>query len=49
MIYQKLIDNGLLKQEQIGFDQVNKVLDRAYRNIKSARILLKDDDEEGSF
>ncbi|MCG2701254.1 HEPN domain-containing protein [Candidatus Parcubacteria bacterium] len=48
-IYQKLIDNGLLKQEQIGFNQVNKVLDRAYKNIKSAKTLLKDDDEEGSF
>ena len=49
IIYQKLIDNGLLKQEKIGFDQVHKVLDRAYKNIKSAKTLLKDDDEEGSF
>ncbi|MCK4554697.1 HEPN domain-containing protein, partial [Candidatus Parcubacteria bacterium] len=36
-------------QEQIGFDQINKALSRAYRNIKSAKILFKDDDEEGSF
>ncbi len=49
MIYQELVKKGLLKQEQIGFDQINKVLSRAYRNIKSAKILLKDDDEEGSF
>ncbi len=46
MIYQTLINKGLLEQEQIGFDQINKALSRAYRNIKSAKILLKDDDEE---
>lgn len=49
MNYQELINKGLLKQEQIGFDQINKVLARAYRNIRSAKTLLKDDDEEGSF
>ena len=36
MNYQDLINNGLLKREKVGFDQINKVLERAYKNIKSA-------------
>jgi uncharacterized protein (UPF0332 family) len=49
MSYQKLIENGLLKKEKIGFDQIIKVLGRARRDIKSARTLIKDSDEDGSF
>jgi len=49
MNYQDLINNGLLKREKISFDQINKVLERAYKNIKSARVLLDNDDEEGAF
>ena len=49
MNYQELVIKGLLKQEQIGFDQINKVLGRAYRCVRSAKTLLKDEDEEGSF
>lgn len=49
MSYQELVEKGLLRNEGIGFDQINEVLERAYRNIKSAKTLLKDSDEEGSF
>lgn len=49
MNYQEFVKKGLLRKEKIGFDQINKVLERAYRNIKSAKTLIKDGDEEGSF
>ena len=49
MSYQELVKKGLLRKEKIGFDQIDKVLEKAYRNIKSAKTLLKDNDEEGSF
>jgi len=49
MNYQDLIKSGLLKKEKVGFEQINKVLERAYKNIKSAKILLNNDDEEGAF
>lgn len=49
MNYQKLVDKGLLKKEKIGFDQVRKVLSRAHQSLKSAKILFRNDDEEGSF
>lgn len=49
MNYQKLVDKGLLKKDKIGFDQITKVLKNAARKIKSAKILIKNDDEEGSF
>lgn len=49
MGYQELVKKGLLRKEKIGFDQIIKVLERAYQNIKSAKILLKEDDEEGCF
>lgn len=49
MVYQKFIEEGLLRKEKIGFDQINKVLERAHRSIKSAKTLIKDGDEEGGF
>jgi len=49
MNYQEFIKKGLLKEEKIGFDQINKVIERAYRNLKSAKTLIKDGDEEGGF
>ncbi len=49
MNYQNLINQGLLKQDKISFDQVNRILERSYRNIKSAKTLLDDNDEEGAF
>jgi len=49
MNYQKLVDKGLLIKEKIGFDQITKVLKRTNQSLKSARTLLRSDDEEGSF
>lgn len=49
MNYQEFIKKGLLKPEKIGFDQINRVIGRAYRNLKSAKTLIKDGDEEGGF
>lgn len=49
MIYQEFVKKGLLQKQQVGFDQINKIIERAYRNIKSARTLIKDQDREGGF
>lgn len=49
MTYQKIVDKGLLRKEKIGFDQIIKVIKRAHRTLKSAKILIKNGDEEGSF
>ena len=49
MNYKEFIKKGLIKEENIGFDQINKLLERAFRNIKSAKTLIKDDDKEGAF
>src|SRR3972149_2670401 len=49
MNYQKLVDKGLLRKEKIGFDQIDKGLKRAAQKIKSAKILIKNNDEEGGF
>ncbi len=48
-IYQKFLDEGLLREEKIGFDQIRKIFDRAERDIKSAKLLVKADDKEGAF
>src|SRR3990167_9499576 len=49
MNYQELVDKGLLRKEKIGFDQIKKVLKRANQSFKSAKTLLRSNDEEGSF
>ena len=49
MAYQKLVDKGLLRKEKIGFDQIKKVLKRVSQSLKSAKVLLRSNDEEGSF
>jgi uncharacterized protein (UPF0332 family) len=49
MNYQEFINKGLIKEENIGFDQISKLLERSFRNIKSAKTLVKDDDKEGAF
>lgn len=49
MTYQEFVKKGLLRKEKIGFDQINRVIERSYRNIKSAKALLRDGDEEGAF
>lgn len=49
MTYQEFVKKGLVRKEKISFDQINKVLNRSYQGIKSAKILLKEDHEENSF
>lgn len=49
MSYQGLIKKNLLKKENISFEQIEKVLKRAHKNLKSAKLLLDNNDEEGAF
>ena len=49
MNYQEFLKKGLLTKEKIGFDQISKLIDRANQNLKSAKILIRNDDEEGGF
>jgi uncharacterized protein (UPF0332 family) len=48
-IFQEFIDKGLIKEEKIEFAQIEKVIIKARRSIKSAKVLLKDNDSEGSY
>ncbi|TSC94773.1 MAG: hypothetical protein CEN87_307 [Parcubacteria group bacterium Licking1014_1] len=49
MNYEKLIEDGLLKREEIGFDKVQKLVEKARQKIKSAYILIKNDDLDNGF
>ncbi|MBU2635278.1 HEPN domain-containing protein [Patescibacteria group bacterium] len=49
MNYQEFVKKGLLKKEEIGFDKINQLIEKAYRKLKSAQTLVKDNDEESSF
>ncbi len=49
MNYKEFIEKGLVQEDNIGFGQVSKLLERSFRNIKSAKTLVKDDDKEGAF
>ncbi len=49
MNYQEFLKKGFLKKEKIEFDQVVRLLERASRSLKSARILIKNNDQEGGF
>ena len=49
MSYEKLIEDGLLKREKVGFDKVDKIIKNARQKIKSARILIKNDDTDNGF
>jgi len=48
-IFQNLIDEGLLKEEEIGRPFVNKVIAKARGDLKSAEILFKNSREENAF
>ncbi|PJB89129.1 hypothetical protein CO083_01175 [Candidatus Roizmanbacteria bacterium CG_4_9_14_0_8_um_filter_34_12] len=41
----KLSEQGFLKQEEIGFNQVRALLDSAFKNIKASRKNLSIDEE----
>lgn len=47
MNYKEFVKKGLVVEKNIGFDQIDKLLDRAFKNIKSAEVLVKNDDKEG--
>lgn len=44
MNFQNFIRKNLLKKENIGFDQIEKQIQRAYKDLKSAEVLLASDD-----
>lgn len=48
-IFQEFLDRGLIKEEKIDFAQIEKVISKAHRSIKSAKVLLEDNDSEGSY
>jgi len=47
--FQEFISKGLIKEEKIDVAQVIKVLQKARRSIKSAKVLFADGDFEGSY
>jgi len=47
--YQDLINKGFLKEDKIGFEQVNKTIIKAHKKIKSAEVLFKNDAEEDAY
>lgn len=49
MNYQEFIKNGLLKKEKISFGQVNKTIEKSEHNLKSAKILIENSEEEGGY
>jgi len=49
MNYQEFVKKGLLRKERIDFKQIGKVIERAYQDLKSAKILLKKGYEDASF
>jgi uncharacterized protein (UPF0332 family) len=48
-IFQEFVDKGLIKEEKIDFTQVVRVLAKARRSVKSAKVLFADSDFEGSY
>jgi len=49
MSYQEFVKKGLLKREKISFDQIQRVIKKAHRDLKSAKTLIKAGHEEGGF
>ena len=47
--FQEFIDKGLIKEEKIDFTQVVRVLMKARRSVKRAKVLFADGDFEGSY
>jgi len=47
--FQEFVSKGFIKKEKIDFAQVIKVLQKARRSIKSAKVLFADGDFEGSY
>jgi len=49
MSYQEFVKKGLLRKEKIDFNQIGRVIERAYQNLQSAKILVKKGYEEAGF
>lgn len=47
--FQELIDKGLIREEKIDFFQIARILAKAKRGIKSAKVLFADGDPEGAY
>lgn len=45
MSYQNLVKQKLLKKEKIGFDQIDRLIIRAAKDLKSAKVLIRIDEE----
>lgn len=39
------LDKGLLKRQKVGFDQINKLVFRAKKDLQSAQLMLESDPE----
>ncbi len=48
-VCKKFIEAGLAKEIQVGFSQIEKVMLKARRCVKSAKILFESDDEDAAF
>lgn len=49
MNYEELVKTGQLKEEKISFDEAIKLIEKARQKIKSAYVLIKNDDAESGF
>jgi uncharacterized protein (UPF0332 family) len=49
MSYQEFVKKGLLRKEKIDFKQINQVMIKARRDLKSAKILLEKGYEDASY
>lgn len=49
MNYEELIKDGSLKKEEIGFDKILQLLEKAHQKIKGANLLIANDDADNSF
>lgn len=49
MNYEELIKKEILKEEKISFDEISKLVEKAHQKIKSAYVLVKNNDAENGF
>ena len=49
MNYEELVNKGLLKKEEIGFDKVQTLIENAYKKLQSSRLLIENEDSDNSF
>jgi len=49
MIWKKLLENNSLQKKEVSFEEVNRVLNKAYKSLRAAEFLLKKDVDESVF